>query len=152
MSNYKIYQFFLLVLFLEQSVISLRSDFMYSNRDFNKSPNKLINENSKLLNLIIDSNRTFIERSRRSVTSREERKWEHGIIPYEFEPFRFTEYQLSIFKNAMLIWENNTCIKFVERKPEHKNFIVFTEKSCGCCSYVGKKGGVQEISFSGILN
>lgn len=46
-------------------------------------------------------------------------------------------------------WENFTCIKFVERNPEeHPNYIVFTERSCGCCSYVGKRGnGAQAISI-----
>lgn len=36
-------------------------------------------------------------------------------------------------------WENFTCIKFVERNPiDHPNYIVFTERQCGCCSFVGK--------------
>ena len=28
-------------------------------------------------------------------------------------------------------WENYTCVKFVERTPEHPNYIVFTERPCG---------------------
>lgn len=48
----------------------------------------------------------------------------------------------------MLYWENYTCVKFVERRPEHQDYIILTERSCGCCSYVGKKGGPQEISFA----
>ena len=46
-------------------------------------------------------------------------------------------------------WENSTCVKFVERSPEHHlNYIVFTERPCGCCSFVGKRGnGAQAISI-----
>ena len=46
-------------------------------------------------------------------------------------------------------WENNTCVKFVERSVEHHpNYIVFTERPCGCCSFVGKRGnGPQAISI-----
>jgi tolkin protein len=45
-------------------------------------------------------------------------------------------------------WENHTCISFVERTPEDYNYIVFTERPCGCCSFVGKRGnGPQAISI-----
>lgn len=46
-------------------------------------------------------------------------------------------------------WENFTCIKFVERNAnDHPNYIVFTERPCGCCSFVGKRGqGAQAISI-----
>ena len=45
-------------------------------------------------------------------------------------------------------WENFTCVQFVERSEEHPNWIVFTERPCGCCSFVGKRGnGPQAISI-----
>ncbi|KAJ8318436.1 hypothetical protein KUTeg_003527 [Tegillarca granosa] len=54
----------------------------------------------------------------------------------------------ALFKLAMRHWENYTCISFVERQPEHSNYIVFTERPCGCCSFVGKRGsGAQAISI-----
>ncbi|CAN7994008.1 unnamed protein product, partial [Ixodes hexagonus] len=54
----------------------------------------------------------------------------------------------ALFKQAMRHWENHTCIKFVERGPEHQHYIVFTERPCGCCSFVGKRGnGAQAISI-----
>ncbi|KAH6944977.1 hypothetical protein HPB50_006504 [Hyalomma asiaticum] len=37
----------------------------------------------------------------------------------------------ALFKQAMRHWENHTCIKFVERGPEHQHYIVFTERPCG---------------------
>jgi len=49
---------------------------------------------------------------------------------------------------GMRHWENFTCVQFVERMPEHPNWIVFTERPCGCCSFVGKRGnGPQAISI-----
>jgi hypothetical protein len=49
---------------------------------------------------------------------------------------------------AMRHWENNTCVKFVERTEAHPNYIVFTEKACGCCSFVGKRGNGPQVRFT----
>lgn len=90
------------------------------------------------------------ERSRkrkRAATARPERLWEFGVIPYEIES-NFSGDHRALFKQAMRHWENSTCIKFVERSSEHANYIVFTERPCGCCSFVGKRGnGPQAISI-----
>ncbi|XP_067828865.1 tolloid-like protein 2 isoform X4 [Heptranchias perlo] len=44
-------------------------------------------------------------------------------------------------------WEKYTCVTFVERTNE-ESFIVFTYRPCGCCSYVGRRGGgPQAISI-----
>lgn len=84
----------------------------------------------------------------RAATAKKERIWDHGVIPYEIDS-NFSGAHKALFKQAMRHWENFTCIKFVERNPEeHPNYIVFTERSCGCCSYVGKRGnGPQAISI-----
>ncbi|XP_043484069.1 tolloid-like protein 2 isoform X1 [Leptopilina heterotoma] len=87
-------------------------------------------------------------RRRRAATARKERVWDHGVIPYEIDG-NFSGAHKALFKQAMRHWENFTCVKFVERIPrEHPNYIVFTERSCGCCSFVGKRGnGPQAISI-----
>ena len=36
--------------------------------------------------------------------------------------------------------------QFVERTSEHPNWIVFTERPCGCCSFVGKRGNGPQVS------
>lgn len=69
-------------------------------------------------------------RNRRAATARPERLWEHGVIPYEIES-NFSGTHRALFKQAMRHWELYTCIKFVERTPEHPNYIVFTERPCG---------------------
>ncbi|XP_058467763.1 protein tolkin-like [Malaya genurostris] len=84
----------------------------------------------------------------RAATAKKERIWDFGVIPYEIDG-NFSGLHKALFKQAMRHWENNTCIKFVERNPiEHPNYIVFTERQCGCCSFVGKRGnGPQAISI-----
>ncbi|XP_063979523.1 protein tolkin [Diachasmimorpha longicaudata] len=87
-------------------------------------------------------------RRRRAATARKERVWDHGVIPYEIDG-NFSGAHKALFKQAMRHWENFTCVKFVERvSREHPNYIVFTERPCGCCSFVGKRGnGPQAISI-----
>ncbi|XP_072347970.1 tolloid-like protein 2 isoform X2 [Scyliorhinus torazame] len=82
----------------------------------------------------------------RAATSRAERIWPGGIIPYVIGG-NFTGTQRAIFKQAMRHWEKFTCVTFVERSSE-ESFIVFTYRPCGCCSYVGRRGGgPQAISI-----
>lgn len=86
-------------------------------------------------------------RSRRAATARKERIWDFGVIPYEIDA-NFSGAHKALFKQAMRHWENFTCVKFVERTADHPHFIVFTERACGCCSFVGKRGnGAQAISI-----
>ncbi|KAG5870535.1 hypothetical protein JTB14_014726 [Gonioctena quinquepunctata] len=81
-------------------------------------------------------------RTIRAATARKERVWDYGVIPYEIDG-NFSGMHKALFKQAMRHWENFTCIKFVERnRDEHQNYIIFTERPCGCCSFVGKRGHV----------
>ncbi|NP_001084377.1 tolloid-like protein 2 precursor [Xenopus laevis] len=89
---------------------------------------------------------TSNDRVRRAATSRTERIWPGGIIPYAIAG-NFTGTQRAIFKQAMRHWKKHTCVTFVERTDE-ESFIVFTYRPCGCCSYVGRRGGgPQAISI-----
>ncbi|XP_067013394.2 protein tolkin [Anabrus simplex] len=92
--------------------------------------------------------RLLPRRRARAATARKERVWDYGVIPYEIDG-NFSGAHKALFKQAMRHWENFTCIKFVERvQHEHSNYIVFTERPCGCCSFVGKRGnGPQAISI-----
>ncbi|KAK1333590.1 hypothetical protein QTO34_005975 [Cnephaeus nilssonii] len=89
---------------------------------------------------------TFSSRVRRATTSRTERIWPGGVIPYVIGG-NFTGSQRAIFKQAMRHWEKHTCVTFIERTDE-ESFIVFSYRTCGCCSYVGRRGGgPQAISI-----
>ncbi|MEJ1276392.1 tolloid-like [Cricetulus griseus] len=92
------------------------------------------------------TDKTFSARVRRATTSRTERIWPGGVIPYVIGG-NFTGSQRAIFKQAMRHWEKHTCVTFVERTDE-ESFIVFSYRTCGCCSYVGRRGGgPQAISI-----
>ncbi|EPY76557.1 tolloid-like protein [Camelus ferus] len=82
----------------------------------------------------------------RAATSRTERVWPGGVIPYVIGG-NFTGSQRAMFKQAMRHWEKHTCVTFIERADE-ESYIVFTYRPCGCCSYVGRRGnGPQAISI-----
>uniref|UniRef100_A0AAR5PJX2 Metalloendopeptidase n=1 Tax=Dendroctonus ponderosae TaxID=77166 RepID=A0AAR5PJX2_DENPD len=82
-------------------------------------------------------------------TTMKGRLWDNGIIPYEIDE-GWSAYRKALARQAMRHWENHTCLKFIERnKTENVDFIFFTEKPCGCCSFVGKRGiGAQALSIS----
>uniref|UniRef100_A0A4W5NC55 Metalloendopeptidase n=1 Tax=Hucho hucho TaxID=62062 RepID=A0A4W5NC55_9TELE len=85
-------------------------------------------------------------RRRRAATSRPERVWPDGVIPYVISG-NFSGSQRAIFRQAMRHWEKHTCVTFIERTTE-ESYIVFTYRPCGCCSYVGRRGGgPQAISI-----
>ncbi|TNM85724.1 hypothetical protein fugu_007995 [Takifugu bimaculatus] len=82
----------------------------------------------------------------RAATSRAERIWPGGVIPYIIGG-NFTGTQRAMFKQAMRHWEKQTCVSFIE-KTDEESYIVFTYRPCGCCSYVGRRGnGPQAISI-----
>uniref|UniRef100_A0A672PXM3 Metalloendopeptidase n=1 Tax=Sinocyclocheilus grahami TaxID=75366 RepID=A0A672PXM3_SINGR len=74
-------------------------------------------------------------RRKRAATSRPERVWPEGVIPYVISGnFSGKSY-------------TGTCVTFIERTTE-ESYIVFTYRPCGCCSYVGRRGGgPQAISI-----
>ena len=137
---------------LLQNITSLQSD---SISPLNKGPltdpdtgtNDIFNSNSATESSsqhTNDDNRSH-SRRRRAATAIRERLWPDGIIPYVIEG-NFTGDQRAMFNKAMRHWENHTCITFVKRTTQ-TDYIVFTHRSCGCCSYVGRKGdGSQAVS------
>uniref|UniRef100_A0A671F330 Metalloendopeptidase n=1 Tax=Rhinolophus ferrumequinum TaxID=59479 RepID=A0A671F330_RHIFE len=81
-------------------------------------------------------------RSRRAATSRPERVWPDGVIPFVIGG-NFTGDQRAVFRQAMRHWEKHTCVTFLERTDED-SYIVFTYRPCGCptwarpCISIGK--------------
>uniref|UniRef100_A0A672RLF0 Metalloendopeptidase n=1 Tax=Sinocyclocheilus grahami TaxID=75366 RepID=A0A672RLF0_SINGR len=93
-----------------------------------------------------NTNNTASHRRKRAATSRPERVWPEGVIPYVISG-NFSGSQRAIFRQAMRHWEKHTCVTFIERTTE-ESYIVFTYRPCGCCSYVGRRGGgPQAISI-----
>ncbi|XP_046870663.1 bone morphogenetic protein 1-like isoform X1 [Hypomesus transpacificus] len=94
----------------------------------------------------MDAGRQGVRRRKRAATSRPERVWPDGVIPYVISG-NFSGSQRAIFRQAMRHWEKHTCVTFIDRTTE-ESYIVFTYRPCGCCSYVGRRGGgPQAISI-----
>ncbi|TSM12566.1 Tolloid-like protein 2 [Bagarius yarrelli] len=90
--------------------------------------------------------RVKISRRKRAATLKTERIWPDGVIPYIIST-NFSGSQRAVFKQAMRHWERHVCVTFVERTAE-ENYIIFTYRPCGCCSYVGRRGdGPQAVSI-----
>ncbi|VDD74489.1 unnamed protein product [Mesocestoides corti] len=86
-------------------------------------------------------------RTRRAATAYKSRTWPYGVIPYVIQANFSSETKATIMK-AMRHWENHTCLSFVEREPQHKSYIIFTVKPCGCCSYVGRRSEDEPQAIS----
>ncbi|CAH8637514.1 unnamed protein product [Schistosoma margrebowiei] len=86
-------------------------------------------------------------RSKRAATAYVSRTWTNGVIPYIIQANFSSETKATIMK-AMRHWENYTCLSFVERQPHHRSYIIFTEKACGCCSYVGRRSEDEPQAIS----
>ncbi|XP_065321720.1 bone morphogenetic protein 1-like isoform X1 [Gordionus sp. m RMFG-2023] len=93
-------------------------------------------------------NKNIASRYKRAVTAIKNRVWDYAVIPYEIDPI-FDGIHKALFIQAMRHWENYTCITFIERNESiHDDWFVFTERPCGCCSFVGKRGkGSQALSI-----
>lgn len=74
------------------------------------------------------------------------RLWPGGVIPFTFDKsIDRLSHAKTIIKEAMREWENNTCIRFLERTNE-VDFVEFAI-NLGCNADVGRRGGKQIISL-----
>lgn len=68
-------------------------------------------------------------------------RWTNCTIPYEIDPNLGNQARVT---DALQHWRDNTGLNLVERTTE-ANWVYFTDAG-GCWSYVGMRGGRQEIS------
>ncbi|KTD34484.1 metalloproteinase-like protein [Legionella moravica] len=79
-------------------------------------------------------------------------RWPNGVVPYEVaEDLPFMN-KLAIYQ-AIDHWQKNTHLEFLElnskNRYEHRDYISFIHaEGTTCSSYVGKKGGKQEINLA----
>ncbi|ELT87968.1 hypothetical protein CAPTEDRAFT_224057 [Capitella teleta] len=86
-------------------------------------------------------------RNRRAVTAFKDRIWPNATIPYVIGD-RVAGFVSDNIRKAMDHWEKHTCIRFTNRSEFDQDYINFDPGLCGCCSFVGRKGGRQEVTLS----
>uniref|UniRef100_A0A3P9MC72 Metalloendopeptidase n=1 Tax=Oryzias latipes TaxID=8090 RepID=A0A3P9MC72_ORYLA len=113
---------------------------------FDHLPKNNSKDSTSIKTQTVNNSKVVKSRIPRAATSRAERIWPGGVIPYVIGG-NFTGSQRAMFKQAMRHWEKQTCVTFIE-KTDEESYIVFTYRPCGCCSYVGRRGnGPQAISI-----
>lgn len=90
----------------------------------------------------------------RNAVKSPERKWPNGTIPYKFGDDLIERDRAAVL-NAMDIFRKETCIKFVLKRSNHTEFIIFRKSDNGCGTTVGYRGnnteGVDVLLTDGCL-
>lgn len=84
-------------------------------------------------------------RSRRAATSYRDAIWPNGTVYYEINS-SFSDHQKQIILDGLRHWEDKTCIRFREKRPQDYDFVSIVSGSC-CCSFVGRISGRQQLSL-----
>ncbi len=79
-------------------------------------------------------------------------RWTNGIVPYEVDEHLPFINKLAVFQ-AIDHWQKRTNIEFIElnskNRYSYRDYISFIPaEGTTCSSYVGKKGGMQEINLA----
>ena len=75
------------------------------------------------------------------------RLWENGIIPYIISS-SFSSDRQEVIRDAMDIWEDNTCLRFVPRGWKHLHYLRFQNRHKGCYyTSIGREGFQHKINL-----
>ena len=76
------------------------------------------------------------------------RRWSNGVMPFEIDPNLPGKQRIT---QAMGHLEANSKLRFVQRTAQnastYPNYVYFTAEGGGCSSFVGVRGGRQEITL-----
>ncbi|WP_299221960.1 M12 family metallopeptidase [uncultured Aquimarina sp.] len=75
--------------------------------------------------------------------------WPNGIVYYAISS-NVSDSQKQIITKAMNHWKNKTVIKF-EKRTNQQAYVNFVATG-GCQSFIGRKGGMQELNVGGCIN
>jgi hypothetical protein len=54
---------------------------------------------------------------------------------------------MAMIKRAMEEYHTRTCIRFVPRQRDHRDYLLITSEQTGCWSSVGRTGGPQKLNL-----
>lgn len=73
-------------------------------------------------------------------------RWSNAIIPYEITG-SFDSRSLNLIQNAMNVYHQKTCIKFLRRTAKDRDYITIQNAQSGCWSSIGRVGGGQTVNL-----
>lgn len=74
-------------------------------------------------------------------------KWPNGIVPYRFGD-EYIEGDKAAVLQAMEVFREKTCIKFVLKRDHHSEYIIFKKSKSGCGTLVGYKTEPVDVSLT----
>jgi len=73
-------------------------------------------------------------------------RWPDAVVYYQLST-DFNDTEVEIIHKAIAEYHNKTCIKWVAKTEEAKDFVDFQNEESGCWSYVGRQGGAQTLNL-----
>ncbi|XP_046854247.1 zinc metalloproteinase nas-15-like isoform X2 [Xenia sp. Carnegie-2017] len=91
-------------------------------------------------------------RRKRDVSDQTVNIWKDGVIAYVISD-EMSGIGRRIIRKAFRKIAHRTCVRFIPKQNEHKDYVKFISKCKGCYSSVGRKGGEQVLCLGeGCLN
>lgn len=114
--------------------------------DMENKADATVNNNTKKFNAPI-RNSTILARQRRKVAKLAYQLWpkpDVNPIPYQFHK-DFPQHARDIVDHSIKMWEAHTCVRWHKNGPGIDRLEFWN--GSGCSSWIGKTGGVQQISL-----
>ncbi|XP_064646659.1 uncharacterized protein LOC135499675 isoform X2 [Lineus longissimus] len=88
----------------------------------------------------------FKSRDKRAARDGDSYRWPNGIVPFVFDAY-VSAYEKDRINSALSVYGEKTCIKLTPRTNEGDYLSIKTSDD-GCWSYVGRKGGKQDLNLN----
>ncbi|XP_064636551.1 platelet endothelial aggregation receptor 1-like isoform X2 [Lineus longissimus] len=85
-------------------------------------------------------------RTKRKAWKGEKFRWTNNVVPYSFNGNDYTEHQKKEIREAMDVYEADTCLKFRPATSSDVNKVLFRQGQ-GCNSQLGMVGGSQDLNL-----
>ncbi|KAI6176395.1 Metalloendopeptidase [Aphelenchoides bicaudatus] len=134
-------------LILNSLVVLCQSQQMPSYLTATDYANAAFVDTSQPMKILLNDQHFHAKRFRRgSVVSFETDKWPNGRVPYILSS-AYTPVQRAILARSMAAYSTKTCIRFVPKEPNDRDYIVIS-KLDGCYADFARVGGRQQVSLA----
>ncbi|KAK4881122.1 hypothetical protein RN001_004441 [Aquatica leii] len=103
-------------------------------------------ENPEFLGTYVQGDILFPEERKRNGLINETMRWPLGIVPYRISN-QYNFIQRYAIWRAMVTFEKEACIRFIEKTKHHKDWVLISRRRYGCYSSIGRIGGRQTVNL-----